>query len=88
MRTPATVGRFVRVACSAVGLVQLGVLGLVFVVTLVGPMVYGKSVRFDLFPTWLLAADVLLSVSLVSWAFVEYRRGGFDTYETRWRLRR
>lgn len=84
MRTPATFGRFLQVACYAVGIAQLAVLGVVFLVTMVSPLVYAsKSQLPDVSLLWLVAADVVLSIVLVFWSYVMYLRGDLDEYSVR-----
>lgn len=88
MRTPATFGRFLRVAFYALCFAQLVTLGIVFLITLAMPLVTGSKAmphisQVRLIQSWLIAADVVLSVVLVSWAYVRYQRGDLDEYSVR-----
>ena len=80
MRRPATVGRFLMVTIVGVAMSQGAALGLLFVYSLLAPVLYGRGT--DLPPAgfgWLCAALAVAAVAMVS---VQYARGELDEWET------
>ncbi|GAB5535967.1 MAG: hypothetical protein Rubg2KO_22160 [Rubricoccaceae bacterium] len=80
MRKPASLTRFLIVACYSVCVVQ-AIFGGLLAFYMVGGKLLGTGGWP--FPTWLIIVNGIVSILAVAFQWIQYRRGHLDEYDNR-----